>query len=105
LRGAPPGLPFQWDERTIKAGLNFTLTSTVGDLDLLGEVPRRRNVRATLAVHPGNLGRRRQLPSGDLGALDPIEARRGTAQGPRGNCGIAGSSGRDSMLKSRAPLL
>ncbi len=38
LRGAPPGLPFRWDERTIKAGLNFTLTTTLGDLDLLGEV-------------------------------------------------------------------
>jgi predicted nucleotidyltransferase len=38
LRGAPPGLPFRWDERTILAGLNFTLTTTVGDLDLLGEV-------------------------------------------------------------------
>jgi hypothetical protein len=38
LRGAPPGLPFSWDEETIKAGLNFTLTTSVGDLDLLGEV-------------------------------------------------------------------
>jgi predicted nucleotidyltransferase len=38
LRGAPPGLPFQWDERTISAGLNFTLTTDLGDLDLLGEV-------------------------------------------------------------------
>jgi hypothetical protein len=37
LRGAPPGLPFQWDERTIRNGLNFTLTTTFGDLDLLGE--------------------------------------------------------------------
>jgi len=38
LRGAPPGLPFYWDEQTIKAGLNFTLTTDLGDLDLLGEV-------------------------------------------------------------------
>lgn len=38
LRGAPPGLPFHWDERTIQSGLNFTLTTTLGDLDLLGEV-------------------------------------------------------------------
>jgi predicted nucleotidyltransferase len=38
LRGAPPGLPFRWDEQTIRAGLNFTLTTAVGDLDLLGEV-------------------------------------------------------------------
>lgn len=38
LRGAPPGLPFRWDERTLAAGLNFTLTTTLGDLDLLGDV-------------------------------------------------------------------
>ncbi len=38
LRGAPPGLPFRWDQRTIQAGLNFTLTTDLGDLDLLGEV-------------------------------------------------------------------
>jgi hypothetical protein len=24
LRGAPPGLPFRWDARTVQAGLNFT---------------------------------------------------------------------------------
>jgi predicted nucleotidyltransferase len=38
LRGAPPGLPFTLDERTLRNGLNFTLTTTLGDLDLLGEV-------------------------------------------------------------------
>jgi hypothetical protein len=39
LRGAPEGLPFLWDERTLKSGLNFTLTTDLGDIDLLGEVP------------------------------------------------------------------
>jgi hypothetical protein len=38
LRGAPAGLPFQWDPQTVKAGLNFTLSTTLGDLDLLGEI-------------------------------------------------------------------
>jgi predicted nucleotidyltransferase len=37
-RGAPPGLPFLWDETTLRNGLNFTLTTALGDLDLLGEV-------------------------------------------------------------------
>jgi hypothetical protein len=37
LRGAPEGLPFHWDERTIRNGLNFTLTTSFGDLDLIGE--------------------------------------------------------------------
>src|SRR5262249_24788064 len=35
LRGAPPGLPFRFDAPTIHAGLNFTLTTTLGDVDLL----------------------------------------------------------------------
>lgn len=39
LRGAPAGLPFQFDDRTIKNGLNFTLSTDLGDVDLLGEVP------------------------------------------------------------------
>ncbi len=38
LRGAPPGLPFIFDATTVKRGLNFTLTTTAGDLDLLAEV-------------------------------------------------------------------
>jgi predicted nucleotidyltransferase len=38
LRGAPSGLPFRWDRPTIQAGLNFTLTTAIGDLDLLGDV-------------------------------------------------------------------
>lgn len=38
LRGVPPGLPFRWDAETILGGLNFTLTTALGDLDLLGEV-------------------------------------------------------------------
>lgn len=39
LRGAPPGLPFIFDEKTIESGLNFTLTTDIGFLDLLAEVP------------------------------------------------------------------
>jgi hypothetical protein len=38
LRGAPPGLPFVLDADTLKRGLNFTLTTKLGDLDLLGEI-------------------------------------------------------------------
>jgi hypothetical protein len=38
LRGAPPDLPFEWSVATVKAGLNFTLTTTIGDIDVLGEV-------------------------------------------------------------------
>lgn len=38
LRGAPPELPFFWDEMTLRNGTNFTLVTSLGDLDLLGEV-------------------------------------------------------------------
>jgi predicted nucleotidyltransferase len=38
LRGAPPGLPFSLDVPTLRNGLNFTLITGLGELDLLGEV-------------------------------------------------------------------
>ena len=38
LRGVAPGLPFVLDAETLRSGLNFTLVSNLGDLDLLGEI-------------------------------------------------------------------
>ena len=38
LRGAPKELPFKLDADSLKSGLNFTLATDLGDLDLLGEV-------------------------------------------------------------------
>ena len=38
LRGAPPGLPFEFDEATVRNGLNFTLDTQLGEVDVLGEV-------------------------------------------------------------------
>jgi hypothetical protein len=38
LRGAPPGLPFRFDVETLAAGLNFTLTTDLGWIDLFGEI-------------------------------------------------------------------
>ncbi|MEK6253579.1 MAG: hypothetical protein N2B05_02675 [Gemmatimonadales bacterium] len=37
-RGAPPGLPFEWSVAKLSTGLNFTLTTTAGYIDLLGEI-------------------------------------------------------------------
>ena len=37
-RGAPDGLPFKWDARTVGFGINFTLRTDMGFLDLLGEI-------------------------------------------------------------------
>jgi hypothetical protein len=38
LRNVPEGLPFIADAETLKRGLNFTFTTDIGALDLLGEV-------------------------------------------------------------------
>jgi hypothetical protein len=38
LRGAPRGLPFVLDADTLLRGLNFTLTTDLGSIDLLAEV-------------------------------------------------------------------
>ena len=38
FRHFPDNLPFIWDERTLQGGTNFTLVTTIGDIDLLGEV-------------------------------------------------------------------
>jgi hypothetical protein len=38
LRGAPEGLPFLWDAATLWHGLNFTLKTDLGSVDLLGEI-------------------------------------------------------------------
>jgi hypothetical protein len=37
LRGAPPGLPFFWDVRTLRNIMNITLDTDLGSVDLLGE--------------------------------------------------------------------
>lgn len=39
LRGVPGDLPFVLDEALLRSGLNFTLDTDLGPLDLLGEVP------------------------------------------------------------------
>ena len=48
LRDAPPNLPFSWDAKTISDGLNFTLTTNLGDLDLFGEVAGRETYQDLL---------------------------------------------------------
>ncbi|HEY6989913.1 MAG TPA: hypothetical protein VH369_16075 [Bryobacteraceae bacterium] len=39
LRGVPKDLPFVWSQATLAGGLSFTLTTSLGDIDLLGEIP------------------------------------------------------------------
>lgn len=38
LRNVPEGLPFLLDSETLKRELNFTFTTDIGDVDLLGDV-------------------------------------------------------------------
>lgn len=37
-RGTPDGLPFRWDPMTVGYGVNFTLRTNLGFLDLLGAI-------------------------------------------------------------------
>ena len=50
LRGAPRGLPFQFDVETVRRGLNFTLTTDAGPIDVLGEITGIGDYDAVLAV-------------------------------------------------------
>ncbi len=50
LRGAPVNLPFHFDEKTLRSGLNFTLTTDLGDIDLLGEVTGIGNYAEAIEV-------------------------------------------------------
>lgn len=50
LRGAPPGLPFRFDVETVRRGLNFTLTTEAGPVDVLGEITGIGDYDAALAV-------------------------------------------------------
>jgi hypothetical protein len=45
----PPGLPFRFDAATIRLGLNFTLDTDFGPLDLLGEATGGGTYQALLA--------------------------------------------------------
>jgi predicted nucleotidyltransferase len=38
LRGAPKDLPFRLDAETLRRGLNFTFDTSIGKIDILGEV-------------------------------------------------------------------
>jgi predicted nucleotidyltransferase len=60
LRGASEGLPFRLDTPTMTNGLNFTLTTDEGDLDLLGEMIGGGTYEQLLpqAVHVGVYGRK-----------------------------------------------
>jgi hypothetical protein len=49
LRGAPDELPFPWDAQTLHSGLNFTLRTDAGNIDLLGEVTGIGAYREALA--------------------------------------------------------
>jgi hypothetical protein len=50
LRGAPAGLPFRFDVETIRRGLNFTLSTDAGPVDVLGEITGVGGYDAVFAV-------------------------------------------------------
>ena len=50
LRNAPSGLPFAWDTKTIRNGLNFTLTTDLGDIDLLAKLLVAKLIRRSCPI-------------------------------------------------------
>ena len=50
LRGLPDNLLSIWDEQMLQSGTNFTLTTDLGDVDLLGEVAGIGSYLEALAV-------------------------------------------------------
>ncbi len=83
LRGAPPGLPFRWDAETIAHGLNFTLTTLLGDLDLLGEIVGGGGYRDLRAPCYGATVVWHAVPVSGSRYIDPRQARRGPPKRPR----------------------
>ena len=74
LRGAPLGLPFDWSAAAVRRGLNFTLTTTIGDVDVLGEIAGSgfydALVEHTIVVYLfGHQCRCLDLPNAELEAL------------------------------------
>ncbi|MDQ3755151.1 MAG: nucleotidyltransferase [Acidobacteriota bacterium] len=49
-RDFPENLPFVWDEQTLLQGTNFTLSTDLGSIDLLGEVSGLGNYEQVSAV-------------------------------------------------------
>jgi uncharacterized nucleotidyltransferase DUF6036 len=80
LRGAPPDLPFLWDDRTLASGLNFTLTTDLGDIDVLGEIPGigdyERVAAGSSSVSVGSV----QVLVMDLDALERAKRAAGRAK-------------------------
>ena len=80
LRDFPPELPFVWDARTLRSGLNFTLTTSAGDLDLLGEVPGLGDYDAAVASSTEVMLFGRVVRVLDLGGLERCKRAAGRAK-------------------------
>jgi hypothetical protein len=51
VRGAPPGLPFEWSTAAVTAGLNFTLATTIGDKYLVTSPSVARHIAQIEELH------------------------------------------------------
>ena len=78
LRDVPPEVPFVFDERTVLAGMNFTLTIDLGSIDLIGEVPGLGRYDEVLAHAERMRLFSRQFPVLSLDAL--ITAKKATGR-------------------------
>jgi hypothetical protein len=85
LRDAPVGLPFVWDAKTIHHGLNFTLTTTVGYIDLLGEVAGG-GTYSDLLQHSVDRSFRRLFQMHRSADTDPHQRSGRQTKGSRSDC-------------------
>ena len=97
LRGAPEGLPFLFDVATLSNGMNFTLATDLGDIDLLGHLSGLGRVPGCRARRHFHAAVRRrvsssfsQIPSsvrkGPLGQEQRPECPAGTGGAKRNAC-------------------
>ncbi|HVK77943.1 MAG TPA: hypothetical protein VM734_31770 [Kofleriaceae bacterium] len=80
LRGADPSLPFFWDVATLRSGCNFTLVTTAGDVDLLGEVTGLGGYAAVLQRSSPMPLFGLEVPVLDLDGLERAKAAAGRAK-------------------------
>ena len=90
LRRAPPGLPFVFDEKTLKNGLNFPLSTDLGPVDLPAEIAGGGQIPITEAARHRAEGLRAQLLVPRPRKAHRDEARRRSTEGSRGNRGAGG---------------
>ncbi len=101
LRDAPPGLPFTWNIATVRSGLNFTLTTSIGNLDLFGEVTGGGTYGRLASAHGRIRTIRHALQNRLPRTTDPTEACSRPPEGFGNDCRTSGIARRAARVGER----